>query len=110
MKLPAMPFTALDWMAMPADQIAGERGSALERRFEQDGLRVRVVDYGPGYVADHWCDRGHVLYLISGDMTVVLKDGRESRLTPGRGFCVSDFGDSAHMVLSENGCRAFIVD
>ncbi len=110
MKLPTMPFTALDWIAMPADEIAGARGNAWERRFEQDGLRVRVVEYGPGYVADHWCDRGHVLYLISGDMTVVLKDGRESRLTQGNGFCVSDFGDAAHMVRSERGCRAFIVD
>lgn len=110
MKLPPMTFTPLDWASLRSQEIPGEQGTAQERSFEQAGLRVRLVDYGPSYVADHWCDRGHVLYVLSGEMTVVLKDGRNTRLTPGMGFCVSDFGDSAHAVRSETGCRAFIVD
>ncbi|TDE38921.1 DHCW motif cupin fold protein [Antarcticimicrobium sediminis] len=110
MKLPPMTFTALDWTALPPLEVPGEQSVAQERSFEQGGLRVRLVDYQPGYIADHWCDRGHVLYVLSGEMTVVLKDGRDTRLTPGMGFCVSDFGDAAHAVHSETGCRAFIVD
>lgn len=110
MKLPPMPFTVLDFPGLPPQEVAGERGGAQERCFEQAGLRLRLVDYGPGYVADHWCDRGHVLYVLSGEMTVVLKDGREMRLKPGMGFCVSDFGDAAHAVQSEEGCRVFIAD
>ncbi|TDK44510.1 DHCW motif cupin fold protein [Antarcticimicrobium luteum] len=110
MKLPDMPFTLFDRTNMAAEECPGEHGTSRERRLDLDGLRVRVIDYGPGYVADHWCDRGHVLYVLSGEMTVVLKDGRETRLTPGMGFCVSDFGDAAHLVRTQAGCQAFIVD
>jgi|GEM_PF-4387406 len=23
-------------------------------------IRVRMVEYTPGYLADHWCNRGHI--------------------------------------------------
>lgn len=110
MKLPEMPFSAINWDSVPAVEHAGETGTSYWRSFEVKDLRVRIVDYGPGYVADHWCDRGHVLHVLSGEMTVVLKDGRETRLVPGTGFCVSDHGDAAHLVRTEDGCRALIVD
>jgi len=110
MKLPEMPFSAIDWDKLPVVEYPGESGTSHWRSFEVKGLRVRVVEYGPGYIADHWCDRGHVLYVLAGQMTVMLKDGRETTLVPGAGFCVSDFGDAAHMVCTKNGCRVFIVD
>lgn len=110
MKLFRTPFTTLDWETLPTEDIAGERGTCRERRFDNGDLCLRMVDYGPGYVADHWCDRGHVLHVLSGEMTVVLKDGREVPLVAGTGFCVSDYGDAPHMVRTRNGCRAFIVD
>ena len=69
-----------------------------------------MVDYSPGYVADHWCDRGHVLLVLEGELETELKDGRTFRLTPGVSYQVSDFGDAAHRSSTRTGCRLFIVD
>ncbi|PKP85731.1 MAG: hypothetical protein CVT80_00950 [Alphaproteobacteria bacterium HGW-Alphaproteobacteria-2] len=110
MKLPDMPFTPLDWASVPATEYPGTNGSAFWRTVEHGTLRLRVVDYSPGYEADHWCDRGHVLHVLSGRMVIRLRDGRSVALAPGQGFCVSDHGDAAHLVVSDTGCRAFIVD
>ena len=110
MKLPPTPFTLLDWDALQGKGIPGKIAMCHERCVDRDNLRIRLVKYEPGYIADHWCDRGHVLQVLSGEMTVIFRDGRETRLTQGMGFCVSDFGDAAHMVQTSIGCQAFIVD
>ena len=49
-------------------------------------LRVRSIEYSPGYLADHWCDRGHILYVLEGELVSELKDGRTFTLTPGVGL------------------------
>ena len=110
MKLPETIFTRLDWDSLPPIEYPGEAGTSHWRSFDSGGLRVRIVDYGPGYLADHWCDRGHVLHIISGEMTVELADGREVHMEPGNSFCVSDHGDAAHRVWTSKGCQVFIVD
>src|SRR4051794_39089053 len=66
MKIPALPFTVTDWAALPPTHHPGETGQATWRTFNIGDLRVRLVDYSPGYRADHWCDRGHVLYVLEG--------------------------------------------
>ena len=110
MKTLKIPFTLLDWDTMQVESIRGKAALCHERRLDRDGLRIRLVEYEPGYIADHWCDRGHVFQVLSGEITIVLTDGRETQLTQGMGFCVSDFGDASHMVRTSTGCQAFIVD
>ncbi len=110
MKLPEMSFTIVDWTELQASEHLGETCTSHWRCFDQGELRTRLVDYSPGYEADHWCDRGHVLYVLSGRMEIKLRDGRSFHLTPGSGFCVSDNGDAAHRVATNTGCRVFIVD
>jgi hypothetical protein len=110
MKLPQLGFTVTDWSAAPAIVQRGETGQAVSRMFESGDLRVRVVDYGAGYLADHWCDRGHVLYVLEGELDVELRDGRTFAFKLGMSFQVSDHGDAAHRVYSRSGARVFIVD
>jgi hypothetical protein len=73
-------------------------------------IRIRMVEYSPGYLADHWCDRGHILLVLEGEMVSELKDGRRFTLTPGVSYQVSDFGDSPHRSVTETGAKLFIVD
>lgn len=110
MILPETAFTHLDWDALAAKDYPGATGTSDWRSFTSGDLRVRLVTYGPGYLADHWCTRGHVLHMISGEMIVELADGREVHMLPGHTFCVSNHGDAAHRVRSAKGCRVFIVD
>lgn len=110
MKLPELPFTAIDWAVVPATEHPGATGVARWRTWEHGGVRVRMVEYSPGYLADHWCDRGHILLVLEGELHTELRDGRTFRLTPGTSYHVSDFGDSAHRSSTHTGARLFIVD
>lgn len=110
MKIPTLPFTTTDWASLPATLHPGETGQALWRSLAIGDMRLRVVDYSPGYLADHWCDRGHVLYVLEGVLETELRDGRRFTLTAGQSYQVSDFGDAAHRSSTRDGARLFIVD
>ena len=110
MKIPDLAFTVTDWSAVPATRHAGETGEALWRSFTVGDLRVRMVEYTPGYLADHWCDRGHVLAVLEGELETKLRDGRRFTLKSGMSYQVSDFGDAPHRSSTRTGARLFIVD
>ncbi len=110
MKIPTLPFTVTDWSKVEPTTHAGETGQALWRTLEIGDLRVRMVEYTPGYLADHWCDRGHVLYVVEGELDTELRDGRKFKLKPGMSYQVSDHGDAAHRSSTKTGAKIFIVD
>ena len=110
MKIPALPFTTTDWSQMPATEHPGETGRAYGRTLDIGDVRVRMVEYTPGYMADHWCDRGHILYVVEGELQTELQDGRRFELTAGMSYQVSDFGDAAHRSSTRTGAKLFIVD
>lgn len=110
MKIPDLPFTTTDWSALEPVEHKGEKGSAFWRTFTIGSLRIRIIEYTPGYLADHWCERGHVLYVLSGELDTELRDGRTFKLTPGMSYTVSDAGDSAHRSSTVTGAKLFVVD
>ena len=110
MKIPALPFTTTDWSQLAPTEHPGETGRAYWRTFDIGDVRVRLVEYTPGYRADHWCDRGHILYVVEGELETELKDGRRFKLTPGMSYQVSDFGDAAHRSSTRTGAKLFVVD
>lgn len=109
MKIQGVLFTMTDWSALATSQHPGASGSAGVRCAEAGNLRVRLVEYSPGYVADHWCARGHAALVLDGRLIIKLKDGRRFELGPGMSFQVGD-DDGEHLALSPQGARVFIVD
>lgn len=110
MDLPAHPFTITDWSAVPVHEHPGETGKAIWRTFLMGDIRIRQVEYTPGYRADHWCDRGHILYVLEGELETELRDGRRFVLRPGMSYQVSNLGDAAHRSYTRTGAKLFIVD
>jgi hypothetical protein len=109
MKLSDIPFGTTDWSGVAPTEHPGETGTAVWRTREFGGLRVRMVDYSPGYLADHWCSKGHILLCLQGELHTELRDGRTFRLTPGMSYQVAD-GAEPHRSRTEGGARLFIVD
>jgi hypothetical protein len=109
-KIPTLPFTVTDWRHVTTTSHPGETGQAFWRTLNIGDLRVRMVEYSPGYLADHWCDRGHVLFVVEGELETELKDGRTFKLTAGMSYQVSDYGDAAHRSSTKTGAKIFIVD
>jgi len=109
MQMSDIPFGTTDWDGVETTLHPGETGSARWRTREFGGIRVRVVEYSPGYLADHWCSKGHILYVLEGVLETELEDGRKVTLTPGTSYQVAD-GAEAHRSSTSTGARLFIVD
>jgi hypothetical protein len=110
MKIPTLPFTVTEWSKIEPVRHTGDSGEIISRTFMVGDLRVRLVECTPGYLADHWCDRGHVLFVLEGEFETELRDGRKFKLMPGMSYQVSDFGDAAHRSSAPSGAKLFIVD
>ena len=109
MQMNNIPFGVTDWSAVERTEHPGETGLAYWRTRQFGDLRVRLVDYTPGYLADHWCSKGHILFCVSGELETELEDGRRFVLTPGMSYQVAD-GAEPHRSRTAVGATLFIVD
>jgi quercetin dioxygenase-like cupin family protein len=110
MEIPDLPFTTISWDEVRPTVHAGETGFATWKTVEKGNVRVRLVEYSPGYLADHWCARGHVIHILSGEMVSELKDGSKTNLKEGMTYMMSDNPSNPHRSSTGKGVRLFIVD
>ena len=109
MRIESVPFGTTDWSQVPETEHPGETGTAYWRTVEQGNVRVRMVRYSPGYLADHWCSRGHVLLVLTGELVTELEDGSAHRMGPGMSYQVAE-GAAPHRSRTKGGATLFIVD
>jgi hypothetical protein len=109
MRMSGIPFGTTDWSQVAPTEHKGERGYACWRTQRFGAVRVRMVEYSPGYFADHWCVKGHILLCIEGELHTELEDGRQFTLKPGMSYQVEDHAE-AHRSYTERGAKPFIVD
>ncbi|HJW09335.1 MAG TPA: DHCW motif cupin fold protein [Holophagaceae bacterium] len=104
-----LPFSTTDWSAIDRTEHAGESGWAYRRVRQFGPVRLRMVEYTPGYLADHWCTKGHFLLCLDGELETELEDGRRFTLRPGMSYQVAD-GAEPHRSSTKLGAKLFIVD
>ena len=109
MHMQGIPFGATDWSEIEATEHKGESGLALWRTRQFGSIRVRLVEYSPGYLADHWCSKGHILFCLEGELHTELEDGRRFVLRPGTSYQVAD-GAEPHRSSTATGAKLFVVD
>jgi hypothetical protein len=109
MNLHGIPFGITDWQHIDPTEHAGEAGVARWRTQEFGTVRVRLVEYSAGYRADHWCQKGHILFCVAGELETELADGRLFRLAPGMSYQVADNAEP-HRTCTATGATLFIVD
>lgn len=104
-----IPFRFIEWTDIPKTEHKGETGTAYWQTVEYPGLRIRLVEYSPDYKADHWCEKGHLVYCLEGSFINELRDGRQTLLKPGMAYIVSD-KLSSHRSVTKGGVKLLIVD
>ncbi|TWO70761.1 hypothetical protein FN976_14540 [Caenimonas sedimenti] len=109
MNMTGFPFATTDWSTVPRETKSAEAGAVQWRTQQFGDIRVRMVDYSPGYVSDHWCEKGHVLFCLAGELHTELADGRTFTLTPGMSYQVADHAEP-HRSTAPRGATLFIVD
>jgi len=102
-------FQVIDWETISKTEHSGVSGSAFWQTLQLQGLRVRIVEYSKGYLADHWCRKGHIVHCLEGDFETELQDGRRFSLSKGMTYIVSD-EVSSHRSSTENGVTLMIID
>jgi len=109
MEMKNILFGTTDWTEISPTKHKGETGMALWRTQQFGNIRVRMVEYSAGYLADHWCEKGHILLCIEGELHTELADGRKFILTPGTSYQVGDNAEP-HRSHTKVGAKLFIVD
>lgn len=105
----AIPFQSIDWSVIPKTLHPGETGMATWQTIEFEGLRIRIVEYSAGYLADHWCRKGHIVHCLEGAFVSELENGESFSSTKGMTYVVSD-EFSSHRSVSEQGVKLMIID
>jgi hypothetical protein len=108
-KMYTIPFQTIDWSSIPKEEHIGETGTSYWQVVQADGLRIRIVEYSAGYLADHWCQKGHIVHCLEGEFETELQNNKKFTLSKGMGYLVSD-ELSSHRSFSANGVKLLIVD
>ncbi|MGO4809146.1 DHCW motif cupin fold protein [Cupriavidus sp. 2MCAB6] len=109
MRIDNLPFGTTDWSEITPTRHPGDTGEALWRTRQFGDIRVRMVEYSAGYLADHWCTKGHILFVLEGELHTELEDGRHFVLAAGTSYQVADHAEP-HRSSTPTGARLFIVD
>jgi hypothetical protein len=107
--LAGVPFQAIAWDALAATSHPGEAGTATMREVEVGPLRLRCIDYSAGYRSDHYCELGHVAFVVEGEIEILMHGRAPSRLVAGASFAVGSHMEP-HSVVSPRGAKLFVVD
>jgi len=104
-----IPFQSINWDNIKKTEHKGTTGTAYWQTLQFDGLRLRLVEYSENYLADHWCEKGHIVHCLEGEVINELKDGTQSTLRTGMSYVVSD-ELSSHRSITKNGVKLLIID
>jgi len=102
-------FQTIDWDKVPKTEYKGEEGVATWQTLQFEGLRVRIVNYSKGYIADHWCKKGHIVHCLEGDFISEMKSGEQHHICAGMSYIVSD-EVSSHRSITKDGVKLMIID
>jgi hypothetical protein len=104
-----IPFQGIDWAQVEKVAYKGETGEAIWQTIQFSGLRIRLVEYSSDYLADHWCQKGHMVHCLSGNFITELSTGEKMIFSKDESFIVSDEA-SSHLIISNNGAKLLIID
>jgi len=104
-----IPFQTIDWSVIEKTEHKGENGTSYWQTIQFPGLRIRLVEYSKGYLADHWCQKGHIVHCLEGEFVSELESGELVKLEKGGTYVVSD-ELSSHRSVTEKGVKLLIVD
>ena len=110
MNLNNFPVGITDWSQISESVHPGASGTAAVHSHQLGDIQLRFVVYSPNYVADHWCHKGHIVFVIAGQLVIEHQHSLTYKLMPGMSYHVADDDEPPHRVISDNGATIFIID
>ncbi len=97
------------WDKIPSDKTNGETGFAITRAKAIGAIKIRQVEYSANYLADHWCEKGHIIFVVNGELIIEHKDQSKHTLNSGMTYMVGD-DSMPHRAMTTSGATLLIVD
>ena len=66
-------FQTIEWSSIQKTEHTGETGTSFWQTLQLNKLRMRIVEYSAGYLADHWCSKGHIVHCLEENLPVNWK-------------------------------------
>lgn len=104
-----IPFQSINWNEVEKTFHTGKTGVATWQTLNLDGLRIRLVEYSANYLADHWCQKGHIVHCLDGEFISESENGERFILKKGMTYVVSD-DLSSHRSTTTDGVKLLIID
>ena len=104
-----IPFQTIDWSQIAKTEHPGESGTAYWQTMQLGGLRIRKVIYSENYIADHWCQKEHIVHCLEGEFVSELENDQKIILSKGMTYIVSD-NMSSHRSITTKGVELLIID
>jgi len=76
------------------------------RTFRRGTVRIRLLEFSPGFVEPAWCRKAHQVYVLAGGCTLQFPD-RDLRLKAGQVVCLPS--GLRHKVRVRPGERASLL-
>ena len=109
MKLEKLLPTLVDWQNIASDQSSGKIGFFSFKSQMMGDTKIRLVEYSANYIADHWCDKGHILFVLEGELEIHYQNETSHLVKKGMTYLVGD-DSMAHMAVSKEGAKVLIID
>jgi mannose-6-phosphate isomerase class I len=104
-----IPFKVINWNTIEKTENKGLQGASTAQALHFPGLKLRIVSYSPGYLADHWCTKGHIVHCLQGEFVTEHENGQTFTLKEGMTYIVSD-DLSSHRSKTISGVKLLIID
>ena len=110
MKIETLGFECVRWDTVEREEHKGTTGTSFWSTRQFGDIRIRIVEYSPDYMADHWCKKGHIIFCLEGSFYSELSDGRRLHFTTGMSYLVADNSEPHRFYTGATGAKVFIVD
>lgn len=74
-----IPFDVVDWDSITEETIQGTEGHGTRKAVQLNKITLAKVTYSKGYIADHWCEKGHIIHVLEGTYIMETKDGEREK-------------------------------
>lgn len=109
MQIPTCDPLAIDWNTCPTVIVQGAQGTITVSQVEIGEIRIRLAQFSPDYLADHWCVKGHIVQVLDGQLILEHRESETLFLDAGKTFIVGDDAQP-HLARSEGGAKVIIID
>jgi len=99
----------IDWDKIPSEKINGTSGFVISKMVEFNYIRIRLLHFSENYEADHWCDKGHIIFVVFGELVIEYKDNTHQKILTNNSVILGD-NILSHKVITEIETKVFIID